>query len=689
VKQYRYNESDRVHQQIDPSAFRIVQIHGAPIEPGFRDDGFPRFQGMDEAWWKDLFVKHPSDFQMLVQLCRSDFPTFCALFLRILSRLTGDIQPFVFNDAQRLTWNRMVRRQQKGEPRFFIILKARQEGLTTFCCAYNFWELWRGTNVRALSIVHDEKLSIKVIATYARFHDNLPDVGGIRPKLRANSPTATVAKNELYYRELKCLGETHIAKNVQARGDTARFINESEAAFYPALGTLNSALMPQLPGIGTAARSKCVFIMESTPNGQNDFYEKWKAAKREGSEFEALFLPWYIQESEYSAQPPPEFKLNAEEIEKQKAWSIIRRGVDGKDVTRAQMYWRRKTIEGEPFNGDLDLFDTEYPSDDESCFLLRSAGAFTDEMRWLQECVDAASVRAKEVWSERVDGKGEQIRTNGPAYGKLLFDGLPGPLESFGVIRLHRPRFKLEASGALLVWEPPVKGDVYFAGSDTAGGEFRRDSSVACIINVTQGRQVAEFASSRFRPEEFADMLVHLLWWYNRAWILPEINSYGSVVVKRMLYDWHYPNVAMQDRWDGGRRVSKPGFFTSPQTRPFIFSALKDFAAEQYVEFASAGLVREMASFKVEGTDYRTDKKNQHDDRVIAAGLACLGIRQSPKMLLEIGQARTQRVPTAIDLGLNHSAVPKKMKGADENLLRKLNPNYGRYPINPLRGYFR
>ena len=689
---FKYDPTDRTHAQISPLAFDLVTRNGGIIEPGQREDKSPNFRGLKEQWWKDLARDNSEDWKLLVNVCMADFPTACALLLYVVSRMTGEVHTYIFNNGQRIVWNRMVQRMMRGEPCFFVILKARQLGITTIVAAWHFWNLWKASDIHSLNVAHDKPLAERIVQFFRVFYDHLPNVGGMKPKLRAESRNATIPKHELYFADNRSHGETHVSKNLDPRGNTSRFIGESEAAYYHDLLSFNDALMPQLPSIGSPARAKCSFIIESTPNGQNEFYEYWEDCKEADSEFWGIFLPWFVADDEYVLDPPAEWRMDQETRDLQKALTLARRSIDGKDVSRAQMYWRELTVRNKPFSGDVEAFDEAYPSDDESCFMLRSESVFKNMIQWLHQCVRDGNVRAQLAWSKRMDTKGKQIQTNGPVRGKLSFPALNSPFEPVFHRKHNKPKFVMEELGPLWVWEPPVADHIYFVGADSAAGELNRDESVAFVIDVSTGIQVAEFASTDYTPEAFADNLVHLCLWYHKAMILPEVNGLGSVVMKRMSNDWGYTNIAHEEKWDEvGVKKDKPGFYTNERNRPLIFSALRWMVEERYLIISSSRLLKQMSTFKKDGMDYRTAKKSQHDDKVVAAGLACIGLRQAPRHMMTLMSARSQRAPTAVDLGLNHNPAPEHtIRNADQALVESIfgNDNAWTIPMNPLRGDF-
>jgi len=593
---------------------------------------------------------------------------------------------------------------QQGRMIFLVVLKARQMGISCFGAGWHFWHLWRGRDVRTLDVTHDKALAGRIIDFYRVFYDSLPVVKNasgeeerlLRPPLRDQSSKARIPKSELFFSDRMCQGDTYVASNLDSRGFTTQHCAFREPAFYgtDVLNDIFQTIEPQLPALGTKARLNCSIMMESTPNGQNNFYDFWEAGKEEDSEYVCVFLPWYIHDDEYALTPPKDWRMTSSEKDLQIELSHMRRKIDGQDVTRAQMYWRHCKLIN--LKHDEDSFDMEYASDDQTCFLQRSESVFSEDMKFLTSSVTQAELRAKEEWARLNDTRGNPIETNGPVTGSLRFKPLHSPFETVFHRKVERPRFVL-GNGDLCVWEPPRKGHIYFGGADVAGGELGRDLSTCCVVDLVTGRQVAEYGG-HIQPELFADILVHLCEWYNHMMIMPELNGLGSVVIKRMSGEWGFTNFAHEEKWDElGVKKNKPGWWTSPQNRPMIFSTLKWFIQEKYIQFASRPLVRELSTFRKEGMEYRTAKAHQHDDFVVAAGLCCIGIKQAPKYLAMVDSARSQRIPTAVDLGLSHQpdfAMPSssnaKLKETlgEDHFEKMFGSGFGSMdqPFNVLRG---
>jgi hypothetical protein len=512
-----------------------------------------------------------------------------------------------------------------------VFFKARQLGISTLVNGLAHWHVWRLHDIEVTLVAHEKPLVFSFIDRLRIFHEELPRVTAILRSLRMQGRNARVPRDEMYYNETRSKVTTVVAKNAEARGRSSPHYHLAEFAFYDNAADLLGAIMPQLPAAGTPARLQCSIIVESTPNGKNDFYDLWQQACSDDSEWCAQFLPWYVQEDEYSLTPPAHYRASRE----MRAWAArlahSRKAIDGQStISTAQLYWYEQTLESE-CGGNQDQMDREYPSDPETAFLLRSRSIFRDDMRYLQSTVIDAERAAPAEWKKR-----GVVITGKYARGKLKYDTFDNPfgrtMPTFSQLRLD-PEFIFDPRGDLRVWSPPQVDHEYVIGLDAAAGTYAGDYSVAEVLDVTVGKQVAEL-HYRVAPEEFTDDSVALGWWYNCALIYPEINSIGVVVMKRARQVWMYPRVGLQEKWDEvGVKHSKYGMFTTEEQKRIMVSFFKHCVSTGYLGICSDGLLSELSIFvETAGESYEADG-NGHDDRVMAMALALAVVRQSPKML--------------------------------------------------------
>jgi len=598
-----------------------------------------------------------------------DFPSFCALQLKVRPKGGGYVVPFLFNQVQRRMWREMCKAMAAGEPLWFVLLKFRQAGMSTFWCAWLYWQMWRQRDVQTMVVAHQLPTAETMIETQRVFYDEQPEV--FRPDLREGNHGATLPRGEIYFADRRSWELIHLAKNVDPRGQQVTHVLETEFAMYKDPSELNGALLPQLPPFGSEARLRSSFIIESTPKGQNEFYDLyWDAKKGTLRSFKALNFPWFLFDEQYSTKAPPEFRMTNEEKKEQQKLSRLRMeypAIDGGGVpvTLDQMYWRRETINSD-YRGNVDMFDQEYFSDDTTCFMLASKSVFRAHTRQLEQNTRDAADRATKVWSEIVVN-GKPVTTKGPVRLKLL----PTVEERSHWTPITSVAFEIHPHGKWMVWEPPVPGHKYVIGADPALGLEDGDNSSICVLDVTAARQVAEFVDT-MGPERFALEIAASGYWYNGALLVPEINNIGYVVLKRLIANITYPNLYKWPKFDEVNKYThKRGFETNSRTKQLMVSSMINYVEDELLEIASKELLGEMSTFEQRNEgDYFSfgAQKGRHDDRVMSLGLAVMGIDQTPTLVTELNRAQ-RKLPNARDLHLASSgadiaptAIPKQIQ---------------------------
>lgn len=257
---------------------------------------------------------------------------------------SGELVPFELNDSQRVLHAIMERqREEKGWVRV-IILKGRQQGISTFLAArfYQRTALNRGVNTYILS--HEQSASDNLFGIVDRFQRHNP--------LKPHVGTSNV--KELEFDRLESSYVVATAGNkAGGRSRTVTCFHGSEVAFWlNARDHFASSIqaVPLMAGTEIA--------LESTSAGASgEFYERYCEAEAGEGDYEAVFLPWWLAK-EYSREPPPGFTLSDEapaegELSEQEYADVFK-------VSLAQMAWRRAKISE---LRSLLLFKREYPAD--------------------------------------------------------------------------------------------------------------------------------------------------------------------------------------------------------------------------------------------------------------------------------------------------------------------------------------
>lgn len=284
--------------------------------------------------------------------CSRDFPYYAANFLKIKDK-AGQIVPLMLNSAQTIAHKKCEDQlKEKGRVRL-IVVKGRQQGLSTYFQARQRWKIKHAKGaLKAYTVSHEIKSTLNMLEMQRVFQLNEPEWA--RPKLAQSNANEVVVAGNRARLEVVTAGTGNVG-----RSGTAQILHGSEAAFWPDPKSTWAALGQVLPLLdGTEA------YIESTGDGPNDFADRVRAATDGGSDYEVLFIPWFLQ-TEYRIAVPPGFRPDDEEIELMEAYGLI----------PEQLAWRRLKIATD-FPDDPERFSHEYPNTIEEAFSVSTKSSF-------------------------------------------------------------------------------------------------------------------------------------------------------------------------------------------------------------------------------------------------------------------------------------------------------------------------
>ena len=138
------------------------------------------------------------------------------------------------NAAQEIVQNKLEAKRKEGKPVRFVILKARQEGISTWTSGVFFHDTATRRNRITNSIAHDPEATKNLLKMAKTFYDNLPE--GLAPMKRYDNVRSLVFENpdEEDKKARPGLGSEMAiatAKKKEARGGTIHNLHCSEVAF--------------------------------------------------------------------------------------------------------------------------------------------------------------------------------------------------------------------------------------------------------------------------------------------------------------------------------------------------------------------------------------------------------------------------------------------------------------------------
>lgn len=262
----------------------------------------------------------------------------------------GNIEPFVFNEAQRII-HRLLEAQlaEKGWVRA-IIIKGRQQGCSTYVAARFYWKASLGQGKTVAVISHEQASAQALFDKADMYFRHCPDP--MKPGLLTKNSKEMTWDNESDY-----IVFTAGSKN-SGRSRTAQLGHASEYAFYDDIDAVNSGVLQIIAKVPGSE-----IIKETTGNGKNHAYQDVMDALAGKNGYIVIFIPWFLQ-PEYREPVPYGFELEGDEILLREAY-----GLDNE-----QLMWRRTKISELK---SIKLFMQEYPNVLEEAFQ-SSGNAFYD-----------------------------------------------------------------------------------------------------------------------------------------------------------------------------------------------------------------------------------------------------------------------------------------------------------------------
>tara|TARA_R110001632_G_scaffold12321_3_gene42998 strand:- start:2337 stop:3989 length:1653 start_codon:yes stop_codon:yes gene_type:complete len=499
----------------------------------------------------------------------NNFTSFASEQIKIITKDTSKgFVPFNFNDCQIKITEALQEQQEKTGRVRAIILKARQQGISTYCAGRVFWKSYFSPHSRSVVMAHDSATSDALFSMSKNLIRNME--GDLVPN-EITSNAKEIKIQSPAYQEKDAVGSYRLytAGSPEAgRGTTPTIAHLSEIAFW----THDEKILAGLfQGISQAEGTEV--ILESTANGaQGEFYRLWKGAVAGENEYLPIFLPWFIT-PEYRRTAPEGMELTLEEEEI----------VENYKLDLDQMYWRRlKIAEG----GKL-KFQQEYPATADEAFIVSGSNVFNIEK--LNSLIPRAEQRRSE-WDP----------------SSKMFDE--------------------NKEGNLSIYEYPKWEEPYVIGADVSLG-VGQDYSAAVVMNNSY-EIVAVYRNNRIDPSMWGELLFYLGRYYNNAFLAVESNSMGIATLQK-LEQMGYLNLYKQTKManvsnEEGMRL---GFRTTSASKPVIIGNLKNLIDNEDIMIPAPILIRELKDYIATASGKTEAAPGCYDDTVISLAICAEVLR--------------------------------------------------------------
>ena len=557
------------------------------------------------------------DIQKYLDKIKDDDELYFYECLRIVEFGTKKLIPFKLNIVQKILHSIAQAQLKKDKHVRVVVLKARRFGISTYIQARLFKRCALQFNKTVHIATHDRATSDTMFNMARIMEQNYPEV--IKPDVMYSG------KRELTWGspEGGGLNSKYALSSVggaEVRGDAIDYLHCSEISSWGdkarefSIGLQNCVLS----GYDTE------IWLESTAKGVgNFFYDEFWRAWDGNSGFVSAFFPWFIfgeyktpLDSEETKNDRFENSLGSEKryggreeldlLGKTKSYELDGHSITFK-ITLEHLKWRRRTIDTQ-CQGDILLFNQEYPVTEESAFI--SSGR---------------SVFDLGVLSSMLLSSNELYETKPPEKYRV-------PVNEFRKSRgISKQRYYLDKDemGELQVWSHPIHAREYRVGCDVSEGieisNRDTDFSVICIIDA-ETLEECSLWRGKLDPDLLAWVLTALGKYYNNALVGVERNNHGLTTLTCLRNVHNYPNMYFEKILDErtNRKQKKLGWNTTLKSKPLMINNLRELIREDEIEVRSKELIHEMNAFVHHPDGKMGAQQGSHDDCVIAYSIALM-----------------------------------------------------------------
>lgn len=521
---------------------------------------------------------------------------FCKYYIKIVNKLGEDVQ-FIYNPIQKQIDDKINELESQGKPARIIVLKARQEGVSTYAQSKIIARIIKNKNRNALVVAHRDDSTSAIFEKSKFMYKYLPD--NIKPLQQASNARELIFDKPPHYKGKQAGLNSKIkvqtaGKEGIGRSDTHYYVHLSEFAFYEGTspkkqlsGILQS--VPKVPGT--------IVIIESTANGMNEFKELWDAAEAGENDFVPMFFSWH----DY-----PEYQMPVKDEEERKEIMGNLSDYEKKivklfELPAERIKWYRWTLKND-CNNDHDMMRQENPSYPKEAFLSTGRPVFDNQN------IEIRIEELKKLYKEHP-----------PKVGRFSFEWVQPDIQD--QIKPGSVLWVDDPNGFVTIYEDKENDNTpYVIGGDTKGEG--KDYYTATVINNITGKRVATIRMQSSNSKPYSHQIYCLGKHFNDALIGIEMNHNTGPLEE--LERLRYPKQYMRQSYDNIKKEiqKKFGWKTDGNTRPLIIDKEIDLIENNIELFPDLTMLGECLTFIYDKNNRPDAQSGKHDDLLFSDMIA-------------------------------------------------------------------
>lgn len=602
-----------------------------------------------------------------IQMCACDADYFLTRYAWIKDPSNTPMQ-FAWRNSQRIYFRQLQWLEQEKYSQEMMLLKARQQYMTTIVLLLMTHRITFGYGTNAVSASCDKTKSEEIAARIFFCLDNLPWW------LKPTQAKRQEGKHIAFENQCSFTVQSGNQMSGIARGSTPTCVHLSEVADFPDPQTLIEASLFR----AVHPHPKVFLMLESTGNSNVGWWaETWRKSKADWAVGKArlcpMFIPWWVNTELYPTPTwmhmhpiPRDWRPMEETIAhmvKCKAYcantEYLRREFGSTWTLPIPQAWfweinyqehKAKKIEREWLQ--------EMPADDYEALQSRQEKVFPYEVLTRMENQRQKDYDVYAVIGEGIEEKFYPLDTDIDYTRPRIIIGWShqGKTYRWQLVPLHLNNVEdpdaMQWNNKLLVYEHPVEGKRYSVGIDTAGGGGG-DRTVFSVNRSERGPepdvQAAELASDAISAAESYAFAMAVCVWYDAAMIACEQIRKPGDICQLQMRQMGWPNGKVHSfvRYDGKRvqkgKSHKKGWYTTGWSRPLLLAMFIAAVENGWYRANSVFLKQECDNFEARYTDSGITKmehaQGKYDDRLFAAAISYF-IDHDLQMMIERSKRR-------------------------------------------------